>query len=38
MTGIVATEAWIAEAWPFESPAYPGREIAWQDWAALPEG
>ena len=28
---------WIAEAWPFENPAYPGREIAWQDWVALPE-
>ena len=29
---------WIAEAWPFENPAYPGREIPWQDWVALPEG
>ena len=29
---------WIAEAWPFETPAYPGREISWEDWAALPEG
>ncbi len=28
----------IAEAWPFETPAYPGREISWEDWAALPEG
>lgn len=28
---------WIAEAWPFVKPAYPGREIAWSDWAALPE-
>ena len=28
---------WIAEAWPFENPAYPGRKIAWSDWAALPE-
>ena len=29
---------WIAEAWPFAKPAYPGREIAWEDWRALPEG
>ncbi len=28
---------WIAEAWPFENPAYPVREIAWEDWSALPE-
>jgi len=28
---------WLAEAWPFTNPAYPGREISWQDWAALPE-
>ena len=28
---------WIAEAWPFRNPAYPGREIAWADWAALAE-
>jgi RimJ/RimL family protein N-acetyltransferase len=28
---------WIAEAWPFRKPAYPGREIAWADWAALPQ-
>ncbi len=28
---------WIAEAWPFAKPAYPGREISWADWRALPE-
>jgi hypothetical protein len=28
---------WIAEAWPFANPAYPGREIAWTDWQSLPE-
>ncbi len=28
---------WIAEAWPFASPAYPVREITWADWVALPE-
>lgn len=29
---------WIEDAWPFANPAYPGREITWGDWAALPEG
>jgi RimJ/RimL family protein N-acetyltransferase len=28
---------WLGEAWPFENPAFPGREISWQDWACLPE-
>ncbi len=23
---------WIEEQWPFEAVAYPGREIAWEDW------
>jgi hypothetical protein len=25
---------WIAEAWPFERVAYPGRDVAWADWLA----
>lgn len=29
---------WLAEAWPFANPAYPGREIAWEVWRGLPEG
>jgi len=29
---------WLAEAWPFESPAYLGREISWKDWLARPVG
>ncbi len=28
---------WIAEAWPFAGPAYPGRNISWEDWRALLE-
>jgi len=28
---------WVAEAWPFESVAYPGREISFEDFAALPD-
>lgn len=32
-----AVRAWLGSAWPFERPAYPGRLIAWDEWAALPE-
>ena len=27
---------WIDEAWPFSRPAYPGREIAIEDWRKIP--
>jgi len=27
---------WIAEAWPFAAVAYPGRDIAWDTWKAIP--
>lgn len=27
-----AVRAWIAEAWPFEKVAYPGRDISWEGW------
>lgn len=26
---------WVAETWPFENPAYPGRTIAWDEWLSL---
>ena len=29
--------AWVADTWPFESVAYPGRAIPWEDWDALPD-
>jgi len=29
---------WVADVWPFGSPAYLGREISWQDWLARPLG
>ena len=29
-------EAWIADCWPFTSPAYPGRRISFDEWRALP--
>ena len=31
-----ATRRWISEAWPFENVAYPGRDISWEDYDALP--
>ncbi len=31
-----AVERWVADVWPFENPAYPGRRISHADWAALP--
>ncbi|MBC6440262.1 MAG: GNAT family N-acetyltransferase [Rhodospirillales bacterium] len=31
-----AVRTWIDEGWPFEAPAYPGRAISFDDWAALP--
>ena len=27
---------WIAADWPFKQPRCLGRDIAWQDWIALP--
>jgi hypothetical protein len=29
------TQSWIAREWRFESPAYPGRAIAWEEWDRL---
>jgi hypothetical protein len=28
---------WIAEVWPFKSVAYPGRDVSWAAWDALPD-
>jgi hypothetical protein len=28
---------WITRAWPFENPRYPGRDLTWQEWIALPD-
>ena len=30
-------QSWVANAWPFETVAYPGREIPWDAWDALPD-
>jgi hypothetical protein len=34
---LLAVKEWVAEKWPFEKVAYPGREIDWEAWEALPE-
>jgi hypothetical protein len=31
-----AVKTWIASAWPFSNPAFPGREIPIERWHALP--
>ena len=31
-----AVRRWIAEAWPFKTVAFPGRDIAWDTWNSLP--
>ncbi len=32
-----AVKKWLAEKWPFKKPGYPGREIKWEQWDALPD-
>ena len=32
-----AVKIWLERDWPFESPAYPGRTITWDEWESLPE-
>ena len=27
---------WLAKDWPFTSVGFPGRQIDWEDWLALP--
>ena len=29
-------KSWIAKEWPFRSVAFPGRDIAWDAWRAIP--
>lgn len=32
-----AVKDWIAAKWPFKSVAYPGRDVPWEIWRALPD-
>jgi hypothetical protein len=31
-----AVKDWISTDWPFKTPAFPGRGIAWETWRAIP--
>lgn len=31
-----AVRSWVATGWPFAKPAFPGRDIAWDEWNSLP--
>jgi hypothetical protein len=35
---VAAVKDWVAGAWPFKNVAYPGREMTWEQYWALPEG
>jgi len=30
-----AVRAWVAAEWAFKNPAYPGRDIGWDEWRAI---
>jgi hypothetical protein len=32
-----AVKDWVAKEWPFKNVAFPGRDIDWEEWQALPE-
>jgi len=32
-----AVTDWISRAWPFKLPAFPGRDVAWDTWRAIPD-
>lgn len=32
-----AMREWLAAEWPFEAVRWPGRELSWDEWAALPD-
>jgi len=32
-----AVQQWIEGSWPFSKPAYPGRNVAWDDWRKIAE-
>ncbi len=33
---LTTVQRWIAQAWPFGQVGYPGRELSWDAWDALP--
>ena len=33
---LLVVKRWLAETWPFSKVAFPGRDIPWPEWEALP--
>ena len=33
----VAVKDWLASDWPFKAVAFPGKDVSWETWKALPE-
>ncbi|WP_296721734.1 twin-arginine translocation pathway signal protein [Erythrobacter sp.] len=31
-----AVRAWVATEWQFANPAFPGRDLSWEEWKAVP--
>ena len=34
---LTAVKDWVAKGWPFKHVAYPGRDMSWEQYQALPE-
>ncbi len=34
---LAAVRQWLGDTWPFESVAFPGRDLSWEAWLAMPE-
>lgn len=34
---LATVRQWLTDAWPFASVGFPGRDMSWDDWFALPE-
>jgi hypothetical protein len=34
---LTAVKDWVAREWPFKNVAYPGRDMSWEQYQALPE-
>ena len=32
-----AVKGWVAKEWPFKKVAFPGRDVGWEAWRAIPE-
>ena len=32
-----AVREWVAQDWPFKAAAFPGRDVSWETWQAIPD-